>query len=67
MNQWRWFVYILECQDNFYYTGMTWNVEERMEQHRAGNGSSFTIKHGFKRFLYIEEFDDIIQARNREK
>ena len=63
---WKWYVYIIECKDGFYYTGITWNIEVRMEQHRIGKGSRFTAKHGFKRLCYTEEFDDLVQARNRE-
>lgn len=65
--QWKWYVYIVVCLDGFYYTGLTWNIEERMEQHRSGKGSRFTEKHGFKKLVYIEEFTDLIEARNREK
>jgi len=66
MKQWKWFVYIIECQDGFYYTGVTWNIEERMEQHKSGKGSKFTAKHGFKKLCYVEEFINIMEARNRE-
>ena len=65
-NDWKWYVYILECKDNFYYTGMTWNIENRMNQHASGKGSKFTAKHGFKKLCYVEEFSDIEQARVRE-
>jgi predicted GIY-YIG superfamily endonuclease len=64
--QWKWFVYIIECKDGLYYTGMTWDINKRLEQHRQGNGSKFTSKHGFKKLCYIEEFTDITQARDRE-
>lgn len=65
--KWHWFVYIIECQDGFYYTGLTWNLENRMEQHRIGKGAKFTTRHGFKELKYFEEFDDIVVARNRER
>ena len=66
MNSWRWHVYIIECADGLYYTGMTYNLEKRMEQHAIGKGSKFTSKHGFKRLKYTEEFDNINRARERE-
>lgn len=66
MKQWRWYVYIIECLDGLYYTGITWNIDARMVQHQSGQGSRFTAKHGFKRLCYAEEFDDLIQARQRE-
>ena len=66
MNKWHWFVYIIECKDGFYYTGTTFDIEKRMEQHRCGKGSKFTAKHGFKELKYVEKFEDIIEARQRE-
>jgi predicted GIY-YIG superfamily endonuclease len=64
--RWHWYVYILECQDELYYTGMTWNIDIRLEQHALGLGSKFTSKHGFKEIRYVEEFNDITAARERE-
>lgn len=66
MKKWRWFVYIIECLDGFYYTGITYNLDKRMEQHHSGQGSKFTAKHGFKCLRYCEEFDDLLDARQRE-
>lgn len=66
METWHWYVYIIECQDGLYYTGMTWNINQRLEQHKSGKGSRFTAKHGFKELKYLEEFTDIEEARRRE-
>ncbi|MBP6882071.1 MAG: GIY-YIG nuclease family protein [Candidatus Levybacteria bacterium] len=66
MKQWKWFVYILECKDGLYYTGITWNVAIRMEQHASGKGSAFTSRHGFKKLRHVEEFSNLAQARERE-
>lgn len=63
---WKWYVYIVECLDGLYYTGMTWNIEERMEQHKSGKGSKFTGKHGFKQLRHVEGFTNILEARERE-
>lgn len=65
-NDRKWYVYIIECLDGLYYTGVTWNVEKRLEEHVSGKGSAFTARHGFKKLCYVEEFDDILQARERE-
>ena len=64
---WKWFVYIIECNDGLYYTGMTWNPAIRFEQHLSGFGSKFTAKHGAKRVVYIEEHEDLYVARRRER
>ncbi len=31
-----WYVYILKCNNNSYYTGCTNNVEERLKRHNNG-------------------------------
>jgi len=65
--KWQWYVYIFECKDGLYYAGITWDIPSAMEQHKSGKGSAFTARHGFKRLCYVEEFHDLLQAREREK
>lgn len=67
MKQWKWYVYIIECKDGTYYTGLTWNVANRIEQHISGLGSKYTAKHGFKKLVYYEEHEDLEVARKRER
>lgn len=64
---WKWYVYILECKDGSYYTGMTWKPSARFDQHLSGLGGKYTAKHGVKKLAYLEEYDDLEQARLREK
>lgn len=64
---WKWYVYIIQCSDGKYYTGMTWRPELRYDQHISGFGGKFTAEHGVKRIAYIEEHNDIDVARQREK
>ena len=64
---WKWFVYIIECKDGTYYTGMTWKSELRFDQHASGLGGKYTRIHGVKRLVYLEEHDDLEVARKREK
>ncbi|MBI2196166.1 GIY-YIG nuclease family protein [Candidatus Daviesbacteria bacterium] len=65
--QWKWYVYIVECLDGTYYTGCTWNILNRMEQHISRLGSKYTQKHGFKQLVYFEEHNNLENARLREK
>ena len=37
-----WFVYILECRDGSFYTGVTNNLERRQHQHNEGTASKYT-------------------------
>lgn len=64
--KWRWYVYIVECLDSTYYTGCTWNILTRIEQHASRRGSKYTGKHGFKKLVYYEEHDNLESARKRE-
>lgn len=64
---WKWYVYIVECLDGTYYTGMTWNYSIREFQHNSGKGSRYTARHGFKAVVYLEEHEDFDIARYREK
>jgi putative endonuclease len=38
----KWIIYILECSDNSLYTGITNDLERRLEEHRAGRGAKYT-------------------------
>ena len=64
---WKWYVYIIECLDGTYYTGMTWKPELRYDQHVSGLGGNYTAKHGVKKLVYIEEHTDLSVARKRER
>lgn len=65
--QWKWYVYIIECLDNSYYTGMTWDPAIRYDQHLSRLGGKYTVEHGVKRLAYVEEHTEIEEARSREK
>ena len=64
---WSWYVYIIECLDGTYYTGMTWNPSIRLEQHLSGFGGKYTSLHGVKKLAYLEKHDNLEIAREREK
>jgi len=38
----KWIVYILRCADDTLYTGITKDIERRLEQHNAGTASRYT-------------------------
>ena len=37
-----WYLYILRCKDGTLYTGITTDVEKRLEAHRSGRGAKYT-------------------------
>ncbi len=53
-----WCVYILECCDGSYYTGVTNNVDTRMKKHTEGKGSKYVYRKGFKQLLRIKNCKD---------
>lgn len=62
----QWCVYILECQDNSFYTGITNNLEKRMDSHKSGKGSKYVKIKGFKRLLHIIKAVDKIATAKLE-
>ena len=61
------YTYILKCNDGTFYTGSTWNLKKRFDEHENGNGSNYTKKRLPVRLVYHEEFDRIGKAFRREK
>ncbi|MHC4870937.1 MAG: GIY-YIG nuclease family protein [Planctomycetota bacterium] len=47
------FVYILECKDGSFYTGIAKDLEKRMTDH--GKGSRYTRAKKPKTLVYVEE------------
>jgi len=50
----KWFVYILECDDGSYYTGVTNDLDKRMKAHSEGKGSKYVYKKGFGKLLFAK-------------
>lgn len=61
-----WIVYILECNDNSLYTGITNNLERRIAQHESGQGAKYTKGRGPFRLVYSETCEDRRSASQRE-
>jgi predicted GIY-YIG superfamily endonuclease len=38
----NWFVYIVECADRTFYTGITNDLQRRVDEHNAGRGARYT-------------------------
>ena len=51
----QWYVYILECIDGSFYTGVTNDLDKRMEAHANGTGSKYVRHKGFKGLLRVKE------------
>jgi putative endonuclease len=61
------YVYILTNRPNgILYAGVASGLVRRMFEHRSGFVDGFTKRHGLKRLVYFEQFDDIRDAIQRE-
>lgn len=38
----KWYIYILRCENNSLYTGITTDVTKRFQQHISGKGAKYT-------------------------
>ena len=61
-----WTVYILECADATLYTGITSDLDRRVEQHESGQGAKYTRGRGPLRLVYREGCADKSAALQRE-
>lgn len=61
-----WYVYILECKDGSYYTGITTDVDKRFNAHSNGKGAKYTRGRGPLSLKYVEEHDSKSSALKRE-
>ena len=60
------FVYLLQCQDNSIYTGITTDLERRFAQHKNKKGGHYTASRKVKKIIYTEQFPAKSAALKRE-
>ena len=61
-----WYLYILECKDGSYYTGITKDIPRRIEMHNAGKGARYTRSHRPVKLVYFAEYEIESEVRKRE-
>jgi putative endonuclease len=61
------YVYVLLCEDDSYYTGYAKDIDSRVKQHTKGSGARYTKMHRPKKLVYTEEFDTRREAVKRER
>lgn len=63
-----WVVYILRCADNSLYTGISTDIERRLQQHNGERpgGARYTAPRRPVELLYQESYDDRSTASRRE-
>lgn len=62
----KYYVYMLLCNDRTFYTGTSNNVEKRVAIHNAGKGAKYTKIRRPVKLMYSEELADKSAALKRE-
>ena len=60
------YVYIIECKDSSFYTGITTDIQRRFKEHKDGKGGAYTRSRKVKKVLYTEQFKTRSEALKRE-
>ena len=64
----RYYVYIMTNKWNtVLYTGMTGNIETRIEEHKAGAVPGFTKQYHVNKVVFIAEYDTPTEAAEQER
>ena len=61
------YVYVIKSSKGLHYTGMTENIEKRLNEHNNKSLSFWTKRDSDWIIVYKEEFDDKTKALKREK
>jgi putative endonuclease len=61
-----WSLYLVRCSDDSIYTGISKNVDARIERHNQGKGARFTAARRPVVLIYQEKHKNRISAMKRE-
>jgi putative endonuclease len=62
-----WYIYIVRCNDGTLYTGITKNLDKRIDEHNSGNGGAkYTRFRRPVRLVYTEQVESRSDAAKRE-
>ncbi|MDP3729869.1 MAG: GIY-YIG nuclease family protein [bacterium] len=60
------YVYLIQCEDNSIYTGITNDLERRFLEHKNKIGGHYTRAHKVEKVLYTEKYHTRSEALKRE-
>jgi predicted GIY-YIG superfamily endonuclease len=61
-----WYIYVLLCQDESLYTGISPDPQKRFQDHCSGKGSRYTRSHKPIKIVYLKKQKNKSQALKRE-
>ena len=63
----KWFLYVLQCSDGTYYTGVTTNIGRRLNEHNVSSrGARYTKSRRPVKLVCWTTFDDRSTAQKAE-
>ena len=67
INEKKWCLYVLQCSDGTYYTGITTDVVRRLNEHNASSkGAKYTKPRRPARLVYWVDYEDRSTAQKAE-
>jgi len=61
-----WYLYIVECRDGTFYTGITTDIKKRIDAHNSGRGAKYTRGRGPVKLMHIRKYVDRSAASKAE-
>ena len=62
----KYYLYILQTQDNTLYCGIARDVQKRFQEHLSGKGAKYTRSHKPVKIVYTKEFENRSEAQKEE-
>ncbi len=62
----KYYLYILQTQDNTLYCGIARDVQKRFQEHLSGKGAKYTRAHKPVKIVYTKEFENRSEAQKEE-
>lgn len=63
----QYFVYMMTNTTGMLYTGVTNDIERRVEEHKQKRIKGFTSRYNMTKLVYVESTDNVMDAIDREK
>jgi putative endonuclease len=61
-----WYLYIVLCNDSSLYTGITTNIQRRINEHNTGRGAKYTRGRGPVELVHLRQFSNRSDASKVE-
>lgn len=62
----KYYLYILQTQDNTLYCGIARDVQKRFQEHLSGKGAKYTRAHKPVKIVYTRKFENRSEAQKEE-